>query len=580
MDRLHRALSHRGPDDQCHYHSPDGAATLVHTRLAILDLSDAGRQPMVRGQYRITFNGELYNFRELREELIREGEQFITNTDTEVLLALYARAGPACLARLRGMFAFALWDERERSCFLARDRFGIKPLYYGVSRNGDLVFASEVKAILATGLVDASLDPRGLDSFLASGSVAEPLTLFSRIRCLEAGYWMQWRDGHTEARKYFCIEFQEGESQAGEPGAALLDSVRHHFVSDVPVGIFLSGGMDSGALVALASQARVGELATFSIGVENLPQDESDSARRLAHHFGTRHHEMLLTRELACHWMDEFFDALDQPTVDGFNTYCVCRLARDHGYKVVLSGLGGDELFGGYPSFSLVPRLFRLGKIMAPFRCAVTSAPRLFGSWPAAGRSARLAAYFQEEASLSFAYQALRSIFSPSERRRIAALILGSSPNGASFLQASSPGEAPLPSDPADAVSYLELTRYLRNQLLRDADVMSMAHGLELRVPYLDHELFRVLRSIPAAQRLQPGKQLLRDAVPNLPPWHAADRKRGFSFPFGTWLDGTWSDWGTDFLPVRGVPLDTWSRKWSLIVLQRWLRRQGLAPLA
>jgi asparagine synthase (glutamine-hydrolysing) len=566
--RLLGALLHRGPDDRGIFLSPDGRAALVHARLAILDPSTAGRQPMERSGHWITFNGELYNFRALRKELIRDGERFATETDTEVLLALYLRHGPACLARLRGMFAFAIWS--ERTCFLARDRFGIKPLYYGFSGRGELVFGSEVKALLATGMIERRLDPAGLESFLTSGSVTEPLTLLASVRSLEAGHWMLGRDGVWETRRYFQIDFQPVEETSQDAGertrSALLDSVRHHFVSDVPVGIFLSGGLDSGALVALARETGNDDLATFSIGLEDLPEDESNAARQRANFFGTDHREMLLTRELASHWVGDFLAALDQPTVDGFNTYCVSKLARDHGYRVVLSGLGGDELFGGYPSFRHVPRLLQAGRALQPLHRVTTPLARVWERAAINGRSARMAAYLEGEATLPRAYQAVRSIFSPAERDKIGRSLLGAA------WENSFPSEIvpELPVDPADGVSYLELTRYLRNQLLRDADVMSMAHGLELRVPFVDHELLAVLRTIPAAVRLAPGKKLLREAVPGLPEWRC---KRGFTFPFNAWLDTTWRDLKEELRGAPAVPLDSWSRKWSLIVLSRWLRR-------
>ena len=396
------ALRHRGPDDQDIYTAPTGRAILVHARLAILDPSVAGRQPMRRGDYHITFNGELYNFAALRRELSEAGEKFFTGTDTEVLLALYARDGPSCLSRLRGMFAFGIWNEREGSCFLARDRFGIKPLYYGFSPGGDLVFASELKALLATGLIQKRLDPAGLESYLAAGSVAEPLTMLADVRALEAGHWLQWKAGEWEQQRYFQINFEPAAETAdqasGRTRCGLLDSVRHHFVSDVPVGIFLSGGLDSGALLAVAKELGQ-DLATFSIGVEDLPQDESSAARRRAKLFGADHHEMLLTRELASHWVDDFLDALDQPTIDGFNVYCAAKLARDYGYRVVLSGLGGDELFGGYPSFLRAPRLVRLGKSLGTMRCLTGPLAHWWEDRTGSGRNARMAAYLQGEAT-------------------------------------------------------------------------------------------------------------------------------------------------------------------------------------
>jgi asparagine synthase (glutamine-hydrolysing) len=566
--RLLNALRHRGPDDQDIFVSPRGGAVMVHARLAILDPSKAGRQPMRRNSCHITFNGEIYNFRALRQELIDEGESFSTETDTEILLALYARDGPACLARLRGMFAFAIWDERDRSCFLARDRFGIKPLYYGLSSDGDLVFASELKAMLESGMIKKRLDPAGLESYLATGSVTEPLTMIADVRSLEAGHWLRWRDNKLEDRCYFGIDFEASGTTAdeasGQTRTALLDSINHHFVSDVPVGIFLSGGLDSGALVALAKEAGK-DLNTFSIGVEDASRDESDAARQRARLFGARHREMLLTRELAAHWVTDFFAALDQPTIDGFNIYCAAKLARDHGFRVMLSGLGGDEIFGGYPSFLRVPQLLRLGRGLRWLPALATSFGERCGL---SGRAARLAAYLQGEPTLSRAYQTVRSVFSPLERKKIVSSLLGKT-----WADRESTFGSELPNISGDCISYLELSCYLRNQLLRDADVMSMAHGLELRVPFVDHEFFNMLRTVPAEIRLAPDKELLRKAVPELPELEARNRKRGFALPFAAWLEGEWSDLKGDLKGAPAVPLDSWSRKWCLIVLSRWLRR-------
>jgi asparagine synthase (glutamine-hydrolysing) len=576
---LQNALRHRGPDDEGLYLSPDGIAGLIHTRLSILDLSAAGHQPMGRCGHWISFNGEIYNFRALREELLREGETFISETDTEVLLLLYLREGPACVKRLRGMFAFAIWNEATRACFLGRDPFGIKPLYYAVSSRGDFVFASEMKALLATGLIDRRLDLRGVDSFLANGSVTEPLTMLAGVRALEAGHSMTWQDGKFTPHPYFHVDFPVPEDisthSLKNTREALLDSVHHHFVSDVPVGVFLSGGLDSGAILALAHSLGQRQISTFSLGVENSSEDETRSARRLAEFFGTCHHEMLLTRELARRWIEGFLEALDQPTVDGFNTFCVCKLARDFGHRVVLSGIGGDELFGGYPSFTLAPRLHRIGRLLRFGQSVTAPAAQVWANARRTGHAARLAAYLGSAPTLPNAYRTVRSIFSPSERARIGRALFGEVWTSFESAVNDSSADGSLPPEEGDALSCLEITGYLRNQLLRDADVMSMANGLELRVPFVDTGLFSALRAVPANVRLQPGKKLLRQAAASLPTWHAAGAKRGFGFPFADWLRTTWSDLREGCPIAPGIPLDSWSRQWSLIVLGYWLKRHG-----
>jgi asparagine synthase (glutamine-hydrolysing) len=567
--RLQAALAHRGPDGAGLFHAE--SCVLVHTRLAILDPSNAGQQPMQRGPLALTFNGEIYDFKARREELTRAGMRFETGTDTEVLLALYGLQGEDCLRRLRGMFAWAIWDARDRSCLLARDPFGIKPLYYAGLPGGGLVFASEVRAILATGLIARRIEPAGLDGFLATGSVPEPHTMVAGVKCLEAGRTLRWTATETVMRRYFEIRFEATPDDPPEPDIrpALADSVRHHLVSDVPVGLLLSGGVDSSALLALIKAAGHEDISTFSLGVEEAALDETGPARAVARHFGAPHHEMLLTQELARHWLDDFLDAVDQPTLDGFNTYCACKLARDHGCKVVLSGLGADELFGGYPSFQQVPRLQVVGRVLG--RLPVAGAARALAGLRPQARMARTCDYLGGPASLARAYGAFRGVFTDAEITALRESLFGDLTPSASAE--ADPEEAP---DAPDEISRLELTRYLRNQLLRDADVMSMVHGVELRVPLLDVPLFEKLRAIPAAQRLQPNKRLLRDAVPELPASLLAPRKRAFGLPFASWLEHEWADLSDSLSALPRLALTPWYRRWALIVLVRWLKRQGL----
>jgi asparagine synthase (glutamine-hydrolysing) len=528
---------------------------------------------MTRGPLTLTFNGEIYNFRALRDSLVRGGGTFSSSTDTEVVLALYARHGPACLAMLRGMFAFAVWDARDRSCFLARDPFGIKPLYHAPIPGGGIVFASELRALLATGLIPRHLDAAGLDGYLATGSVPEPHTMIASVVCLRAGHWLRWQAGDITIKTYFTIPFTEEplDESPSDLRAALLDSVEHHLVSDVPVGLLLSGGLDSSALLALSKKCGRDDIATFSLGVEDDALDETAAASALARHFGTRHHEMLLTQELARHWIDDFLETIDQPTLDGFNVYCACKLAADHGCKVVLSGLGADELFGGYPSFDHVPALRRAGRILRPLGPAV----RVLARFGADARLRRACDFLSGPTNLARAYAAFRGVFTPPEIVSFREALFPGADGPSAIDETNSDDE---PSHAAEAVSHLELTRYLRNQLLRDADVMSMAHGVELRVPLLDRPLLAALRAIPAASRFSPAKRLLREAVPELPVELLASRKRGFSLPFDSWLENEWSDLAAGLPRLRSLPLEPWYRKWSLIVLMHWLRKQGLSP--
>ena len=566
---MHRAIEHRGPDDRGAWQSPHCQAAFVHTRLSIIDLSPAARQPMTAsdGRFTIIYNGEIYNFAELRAALSSGGVPFHSTSDTEVIVRLYERDGPACVERLRGMFAFAIWDEKEKSCFIARDRFGIKPLYFHEAR-GALLFASEVRAVLAAG-VSPEIDSIAACQYFRTGSVPEPLTLIKGIRALEAGHYLLWREGRSTLKRYWHLTFPEPEP-AADPAAitrdALIDSVKHHFVSDVPVGVFLSGGIDSTALVAIARVLGDRELRTFSLAFPGSPLDEGPVARRTANHFKTTHQEWAVDGASARRLFDEFMAAADQPSIDGFNTFTVCRLARRHDTKVVLSGLGGDELFGGYPSFREVPKLARLAtmaRLTGPLGTGALRAASRFGS----SRLRRLSDLTTIPAGLESAYEVFRGIYTRDEARILTRHYLGTD------VPADAQHHGGEFEPTQDSVSRLEMTRYMRNQLLRDADIMSMASGVELRVPFIDPVLFDRLSRLPARDRLQRGKGLLRRAVSEIPEWVANRPKRGFMLPIQHWLEHEWS--GTIAAPTAppSVAMDTWYRKWSLLAFQQWLQR-------
>ena len=572
--RMHGAIAHRGPDDRGSWQSPNGHAAYAHTRLSIIDTSSSGHQPMssADGRFTITYNGEIYNYQTLRRTLAAAGVSFRSHSDTEVILRMYESAGPAFVEQLRGMFAFAIWDEREQTCFLARDRFGIKPLYYHEA--GDvLTFASEVRALLASG-VTSSLDAQATYEYFRSGSVPEPLTLIRGVRALEAGHTMTWRAGQVSIQPYWDINFCERpieEDPITMTRAALVDSVAHHFVSDVPVGIFLSGGMDSTAILALAKATQPSQLRTFSLAFPGWPSDEGGEARRTAASFGTDHHEWAVDARVARPLFDDFLRAADQPSIDGFNIYTVSRLARQHDTKVVLSGLGGDEVFGGYPSFREVPRLARLGRWGSRAGVAGTAAVHLAGAF-GGSRIRRLNDLLSHPPDLETAYRVFRGIYTRDEALALTDHYVGA---GHAVVDHVDPTTLISDDDPRDIVSRLELTRYMRNQLLRDADVMSMSCGLELRVPFLDSELFAALARIPACQRLRPGKRLLAEAVPEIPEWVANRPKRGFMFPMQQWFE---HDWAGELSGLHRSPaaklagMDTWYRKWSVLAFENWLQ--------
>jgi asparagine synthase (glutamine-hydrolysing) len=562
--RTRDAMAARGPDGAGAWTSADGRMALASRRLAILDLTAAGAQPMASGdrRFQIVINGEIYNFAELRRELEGEGLSFRSHSDTEVVLALYAREGAAMLGRLRGMYGLAIWDDRDKSLLLARDPLGIKPLYLAIEA-GCLRFASQVKALEAGGAVSREVDPAGLAGFLLWGSVPEPLTIRRAIRALPAGHHLLVRNGAV------------GEPRTTHPPAlapmtpeeAVEDSVTAHLVSDVPVAIFLSAGLDSGLIAALARRHLPEPPATFTLSFDVLAgtaRDEAPLAAEVARALGTRHAERRVGRaDFPRLWQDAIA-AMDQPSIDGFNTFLVSRAAHEAGLKVVLSGLGGDEVFGSYPSFADVPRLERTARRTARI-------PGLAAAWPALARLAspgrpKLAGLLRYGRTLPGAYFLRRGLFLPEElpavmgRDDAAAGLAGYDPvaDAAGALAAGNGANGHAP-DAWTAVHELETARYMRNQLLRDADWASMASSVELRVPFVDAWLRRRL----AAHGFEPARgqgkaELVRRAAPGLPAALFARPKTGFYIPVMEWLQPEGA----------GAPLGDQSRRLALRVLE------------
>ena len=591
-ERLLPALAHRGPDDAGQWH--DGDACLVQTRLAILDLSPAGHQPMASpcGRWWLVFNGEIYNHAELRQRLEAEGERFIGSGDTEVLLRWLVRRGEEGLRELRGMFAFCLFDRQARRALLARDPHGIKPLYVWQGPRGELAFASELRALLASEAIPRRVDAASVAAYLASGSVPEPGTLVEGVRRLGAGERLRWQRGLVEEAPWWPLPESLLVGEEPPPAAtihdraaaialtrsALGDSVAAHMVSDVPVGLFLSAGLDSAALLALAPPG----LHTFTIGFGEVGTeafDESEPAARIASLFGARHTTLRLEARQARQWLPPFLASQDQPSLDGFNTWCVARLASEEGLKVALSGLGGDELFGGYPSFQAVPRLWRwrrrAGWLGPPGAALLAALPGGAGA-----KRQRIAQLLRQPPSLQAAHRCLRGLFSPGEVERLMEHWGLAAPPRRQRQRQEAGEEPPRGLDPADAVAWLEGCRYLRNQLLCDSDTMAMAAALELRLPFVDAHLQRRLAPIAPALRLARGKALLQDSVPELPAWFTARPKQGFRFPFQLWLDDPTSplDLQVPSTP-KGLDLGPWYRRWSLMVLANWLHHHLAFPL-
>jgi len=580
LRRIRDHMSARGPDGFGEWFSSDGRIGLGHRRLAILDLSERGLQPMLSsdGNLAITFNGEIYNYRQLRARLESQGHIFRTDTDTEVLLHLYAEKGEAMVNELRGMFAFGLWDAQKRALLLVRDPYGIKPLYYA-DDGWTLRFASQVKALVAGQKISTNPEPAGLVGFALFGSVPEPFTTYQEVRSLPAGSFM-WVDriGTHDIKRYFCIAEVYRSADAQKPRRtndevqatvrnSLLESVQHHLVSDVPVGAFLSGGVDSGALVGLMRDAGQREIQTITLTFEEFRatrQDEAPLAERIAAHYATRHITRLVTEQEFREDLPKILDAMDQPTIDGINTWFVSKAARELGLKVVLSGLGGDELFGGYPSFNDIPLSVRLLSIPGQIPWLGALVRRLLGGF-AHGFNPKTASILEFGGTYPGAYLLRRGLFMPWELEGILGKEVAH--HG---LRRLDPirciGEAldPEPKSSFGKVAALESSLYMRNQLLRDADWASMAHSLEVRVPLVDATLLKQLAPL-TGQYARRSKRLLANS-PRLPlPNEVVERaKTGFGTPIERWLrrDNRVQRWKQ--IPALNLESCPWARRWAV----------------
>lgn len=547
--RMRDQMTARGPDGAGLWFSSDRRVGLAHRRLSIIDLSTAGAQPMSSedGQLVIVFNGEIYNYRELRAGLEARGRRFTSHSDTEVLLHLYAEQGREMLRELRGMFAFALWDANRQGLLLARDTFGIKPLY--ISDDGKtLRAASQVKALLAGGGVDTSPDPAGQVGFFLWGHVPEPYSLYRGIRSLPTGGWL-WAgaDGsrvngtHGSIGELLRVSDSEAKTTATSPEvvrAAFADTVRHHMIADVPVGVFLSAGLDSTALAGLAAE-QGGRLRTVTLGFSEFSgtaNDEVPLAEEVARHYRAEHQTIWVTQKDFRTEQAALFQAMDQPSTDGVNTYFVSLAARRAGLKVALSGLGGDELLGGYPSFRDVPRSARW---LAPFRHAqwvgrtfrTLAAPMLRRH-----TSPKYAGLLEYGGTHGGAYLLRRGMFMPWELPTLLDPdLVRSGWNELQPLIRLDETHAAL-ATPRQKVSALEACWYMRNQLLRDADWASMAHSIEVRVPLVDVNLWRSLAPLIASEPSL-GKRSLADSPrPALPTAVLNRPKTGFFIPVRDWL--------------------------------------------
>ncbi|MCU1265053.1 MAG: Asparagine synthetase [Acidobacteria bacterium] len=641
IEAVQRGLStiiHRGPDDSgliaIAGAGDNQQVVFGHQRLSIIDLSIAGHQPMLdplTGNW-ISYNGEVYNFKELRRELEGHGCAFRSNSDTEVLLHSYRVWGRECVKRWRGMFALAIWDEQRKELFLARDRLGIKPLYYcvtsiptvmggsnttshGQDARATFIFASELRAILATGLIEPRLNITGLDTFLMFGAVQDPLTIIDGIKSLPAAHTLTVKpNGAIELHEYWDVADKRdtgilpviGVDDDSTPHArdaratlrdTLSDAVRLRLISDVPHGVFLSGGIDSSAIAMLAQVGSEDPVKTFTIGFEETSFDEGAQAKETARQLGVEHHPILLTEAGMLASYQEAIGALDQPSIDGVNTFHVSRAVKQAGMTVALSGLGGDEVFCGYEHFRTIPRREHLLEkwSQAPFLLRRFASALVPGN--GSDRNVKLRALILSEYGFPHPYFLSRTLFLPNQ---IAGLL---DPDAVAGIDYGDWGKRmktivnrSLSFDPLSRLSYLELKTYIANTLLRDTDVMSMAHSLEVRVPLLDHVLVEQVLRIPGTQKFdgKTAKPLLVSSLPqSLPERVTSGPKRGFVLPYQKWLSGSLRKQVEASLADQPKALSgiiqtkavdavwqsflegrtSWTRPWSLFVLYEVTRR-------
>lgn len=569
-------MASRGPDGIGEWISEYCRVGLAHRRLSIIDLSDRASQPMqsADGALVVTFNGEIYNHQELREELALEGCACRTRSDTELLLHLYRRDGAAMVRRLRGMFAFAIWDEANRRLFLARDPYGIKPLYYAV-QGGTFRFASQARAILAGGAVSEAPDPAGWVGFYLHGSVQEPFTSFRAIQALPAGATLIVdSSGPQKPTSFFSIAAMYAESEQGTPammesGAlreALLDSVRHHLIADVPIGCFLSAGVDSCALLALMRETTSAPIKAVTLAFQEFKgsrNDEAPLAALAAEAFSAEHVVRVVDRAEFHADLGGIVAAMDQPSIDGLNSYFVSKAAREIGLKVAISGLGGDELFGGYPSFTDIPNwvsvcapLSRVPWLGAAAHATIAAAQRVT-PWG----SPKMPGMIKYAGTFAGAYLLRRGLFMPWELDTfLDRSFVDEGMARLSPLSRIEETQQPFPHSSFARVASLEAQLYMRNQLLRDADWASMAHSVEVRVPLVDHVLLSKVTCI----RPHPLKEnLARAPLRQLPSQITHRKKSGFSTPIGAWLDEASKD-------TRGALEGQTSRRWAHALVNRW----------
>ena len=602
-----RSLAHRGPDDEgIEFLTDDQSSVTVafgHRRLSIQDLSPAGHQPMrdeATGNW-ITYNGEVFNFREIRPDLENRQVQFRSDSDTEVILKGFGMRGLDAIEAWRGMFALGVWESGHRRLTLIRDRLGIKPLYYYYDGQ-TFIFASEVRALLKTGLVPRKLCRAAVETYLTYGSVQQPLTIIENVYQVLPGHWLTFERGEIKTEAYWELPtdpapVKDEQALVEEIRAILIESIRLRMVADVPVGAFLSGGIDSSAVVSLMRRATTGTIRTFSVYFNEKEFSEYPYAEEIARQFGTEHHPVLITEADILARIPKALAALDQPSMDGINSYIVAEATAQSGLKVALSGLGGDEVFAGYHYFRTIARDERLRKRASRVPLAVRRATaNAISAVTNSNRATKFAGLLGSSDLNTHSLFLHRQLFTETQRRHLL------SQNGYNREQRTRDWQLHSEwekrrslvcseTDPVNQASCFDLSGYMSDTLLRDTDTMSMAHSLEVRVPLIDHRLVERLLSVSGAEKIRHStpKWLLVNAVADLPASIVNRPKRGFEFPFKQWLlgalreeaqamlsetrlqsvfqmDAPKSLW-TDFEAGRV----SWTRVWSLWVLSKYM---------
>ena len=555
LSTIRDAMHSRGPDGFGQWISSNSLIGLAHRRLTIIDLTNEGDQPFHSNndRYVIVFNGEIYNYLELRENLISQGVKFRSNSDTEVLIELYQKHGSKMCSFLRGMFAFAIWDKYESKLFLARDSFGIKPLY--VFDDGrSFRFCSQIKPLVSQKHQSLENDPSGILGYWLWGNIPEPFTGYKNIQSLAPGTSLTINISGKKVASKFCslsdifLVGATSELQYENLESALADSVRHHLIADVPVGVFLSAGVDSSALIAMAANMRP-NLKTITLGFEEYAgtdQDESRLAKKIADKFGTKHETIWIKKRDFELLHDEYFSSMDVPSSDGLNMWLISRAAKQAGLKVALSGIGGDEFFGGYPSFRQIPLIKKYAEIFGKYPSISRLSRKMMTPFLEKFTSVKYAGLLEYGSNWRGAYFLRRGFFMPWEVKKILELeplltpsLINEGLEGLQEAQESQEkdiNELMRLNSPYLIVSYLEASNYMKDRLLRDADWASMANSLEIRVPFIDRNLVQYLSGYAASHRPYSKKDLAQAPSNKLPNSIIVRPKTGFTVPVREWL--------------------------------------------